>query len=167
MSHLGEPVQDQARILEVIEQAQEQDLIESLSGSEAVGMHVFIHDLQLDAELPRGELRLADEFHVGLHQHAAFSAAQHHLDGKIAGIAADIQHRLPQETGGNIRLEEFPARLRAIGGLLSGAGAYSARQLEILVPPSEGANLICDFRGVVLRSARKHGEIIADNAGVA
>ena len=145
LRHLCQPVEHEAGILQVVEEAEEEDEVEALLGRQAVGVDVCVDDLELHAELPGSETRLIGELLERLDEDDALRATEHHLDREETRVAADVERRGAAQVGREVALERIPAIARVIGGRLTVAGPDPVRQLEVLVPPAEGTHLAFDL----------------------
>ena len=137
LRHLCQPVENEDRILQVVEEAEKEDVVEPLVGRQAVGVNVLAHDVDLDAELFEDEGRLIDELDDGLDHHASSGASLFHAEAEVPGVAADVEDAFALKVVGQVRLEELPALDRIIRWGLAGAGPDSARELKVVVPPTE------------------------------
>ena len=79
LRHLGQPVEHEDPILQVVEEPEEEDVVEPLVGRQAVRVNVLAHDLDLDPELFEDERRLVDELDDWLDHHASSGASLFHL----------------------------------------------------------------------------------------
>src|SRR5205823_10374792 len=104
--HLGGSVKDQARILEMVKQAKQKNVIKTIFGSEAIGVRIIVHELERDVELARGKFGLAQEFCIRIYENAAASAALFHADREIARVATEVKHGGAFEILGNVRLDQ-------------------------------------------------------------
>ena len=151
LRHLGQPVENEDRILQVVEEAEEEDVVEPFVGRQAVGVNVLAHDLDLDAELLVDEGRLFDELDDGLDHHASSGAPLLHAEAEVTGIAADVEDALALQVVGQVWLDQLPALDRVVRGRLAGAGPDPARKLEVVVPPAKlldpPPNVLCGLTG--------------------
>ena len=116
LRHLGEPVEHEARVLEVVEEAEEEDEVEAFIRRQAVRVDVRVHDFELHAELARGEPSLVGELLERLDEDHPFGATEHHLDREEPGVAPDVERRLAAQIGREVALERVPAVTWVIGG---------------------------------------------------
>src|SRR5207249_3519981 len=137
LRHLGQPVENEDRILQVVEEAEEEDVVEPIVGRQAVGVNVLAYDLDLDVELFKDEGRLFDELDDGLDHHASSGASLLHAEAEVTGVAADVEDALALQVVGQVRLDQLPALDRVIRRGLAVAGPDSARELEVVVPPTK------------------------------
>ena len=137
LRHLGQTVEDEHPVLQVVEEPEEEDVVEAFARGQTVGVDVFVHDIDLDLELREDEPRLLDE-HVGrLDHHAPAGPALLHLQGEVARVPADVEEGLAFQVVREVRLDELPAVVRVVSGRLPVAGPDTARKLEVVVPPAE------------------------------
>ena len=158
LRHLGQPVENEDRVLQVVEEAEEEDVVEPLVGRQTVRVNVLAHDLGVDAELFEDERRLVDELDDGLDHDASSGASLLHAEAEVTGIAADVEDALALQVVGQVRLDQLPALDRIVRRRLAVAGPDPARELEVVVPPAELLNapldVLCGLTGF---AAPRHG----------
>src|SRR5690606_33834853 len=132
-------------ILEVIEEPQKNDEAEPVLARETEGVDDLVDHFERVAELAAHVPRLRRELGERLDQDAVPGAALHHLNGEVAGVSSDIEHRPARQVLGDVRLDKAPARLGAVSRRLPAARHDSAGQLETLIPPAELAHLALDL----------------------
>ena len=137
LRHLGQPVENEDRILQVVEEAEEEDVVEPFVGRQAVGVNVLADDLDLDAELFEDEGRLFDELDDGLDHQASSGPSLLHAEAEVPGVAADVEDALALQVVGQVGLEQLPALDGVIRRGLAVAGPDAVRKLEVVVPPTE------------------------------
>ena len=135
-------VERQQRMAQVVEHAHEEDDIEPLPQTRHI-VHRQLSEIDFGAFDFRGEPGLRQVARVEVDADHPGGAAAFHLQRVEASVAADVEHRLAAQIGGDRVLETAPLHHRVIIEKVVGRGAHPG-EIEVVEPRAERGDTLAN-----------------------